>query len=483
MFSSAKKHKTISPKRSEPDAISAIADLFQQVGEKFGGYLAFHDLFVSHRQLNSEVSAAKRKKIWHLRKQIIYHYFKNFFLFPVLLVKLLTPSYFKGEVNVWTNLAAIIKRREFKPLRMAIVSQLFFLYVVIHLGSYIFYHHALPTLAATYNLTQTSWSGGASTTLTAVHPPGSWTYFYSSHANLDTSNNEVKLAFTSQSARTQTADEDFNAGTSTNAYITGGSVVMLKPETATCAASAECASNYCKTGTCNPPPLACDGSEGAITCGNDCAYYGEYYTTVVIGTQCWFAENLRTTKYPDGTDITKGAVAHKASGWTDRLTMYYSCPPNVTNDGEDADCGNAVDGNGYKLGLLYQWRAAMNDAAGVASGTGPQGICPAGWHIPTDNNATTSGWGLLNSTLTTLCGAGAEGNCAVTGVSNFHVPLAGYREAGWYYWRNLIAKFWSSSALAYNTSYLRNVDTSPDTFASSSRFNYAVYAVRCLKNP
>ncbi|EKE15905.1 MAG: hypothetical protein ACD_11C00077G0002 [uncultured bacterium] len=101
------------------------------------------------------------------------------------------------------------------------------------------------------------------------------------------------------------------------------------------------------------------------------------YPLIEIGTQCWMAENLRTAKKPDGTDLTEG------SG-------MYSNPA----------------GSGSPWGKLYDWATAMNissiynttlfdystlglgyPASGQA-GMKIQGICPSGWHVP--SHATTA---------------------------------------------------------------------------------------------
>ncbi|GAI09215.1 unnamed protein product, partial [marine sediment metagenome] len=94
---------------------------------------------------------------------------------------------------------------------------------------------------------------------------------------------------------------------------------------------------------------------------------GNTYNTIAIGTQCWMTENMRTTKYPDGSPITKGPVPHGAAGW-DTDNAYYSCPPNSSNDGEDFAAAAS-------LGMLYQWSAAMDGS----TTEGAQGICPDGW--------------------------------------------------------------------------------------------------------
>ena len=91
------------------------------------------------------------------------------------------------------------------------------------------------------------------------------------------------------------------------------------------------------------------------------------YNTVQIGTQCWMKENLKTTKYADGTAISNGGSSH-----TSTSTAYYYYP-------------NGNSSNKAVYGLLYNWAAVMKGAS--SSNTNPsgvQGICPDGWHVPSN---------------------------------------------------------------------------------------------------
>ena len=95
---------------------------------------------------------------------------------------------------------------------------------------------------------------------------------------------------------------------------------------------------------------------------------GQSYNTVQIGDQIWMAENLRATKFNDGTDIplvTKGktwdGLRSRAYCWYDNVETTYK--------------------NTY--GALYTWPAAMNGAASSSSNPSDvQGVCPVGWHLP-----------------------------------------------------------------------------------------------------
>lgn len=85
---------------------------------------------------------------------------------------------------------------------------------------------------------------------------------------------------------------------------------------------------------------------------------GNVYHTVVIGTQVWMVENLKTTRYRDGTSIPN--VTDK-SVWKNLLTGGY------------CDYNN-VPSNSNIYGRLYNWYAINNSRK----------ITPLGWHVPTE---------------------------------------------------------------------------------------------------
>ena len=83
---------------------------------------------------------------------------------------------------------------------------------------------------------------------------------------------------------------------------------------------------------------------------------GNTYKTIKIGNQWWMAEDLRTTKFSDGTSVSQ---MQDANGWLNPQPYYciYDNSPQVP-------------------GLLYNWYAVMD----------PRGIAPEGWRIPTDED-------------------------------------------------------------------------------------------------
>ena len=99
-------------------------------------------------------------------------------------------------------------------------------------------------------------------------------------------------------------------------------------------------------------------------CGSVTDVEGNVYKTVVIGSQCWLRENLRTTKYADGTSIDYGDAS------TSDSDPYYYYP------------GSSED-NVPTYGLLYNWPAVMGgENSSEDNPSGVQGVCPNGWHLP-----------------------------------------------------------------------------------------------------
>ena len=90
------------------------------------------------------------------------------------------------------------------------------------------------------------------------------------------------------------------------------------------------------------------------SCGEAITYAGVGYSTVQIGDQCWFAENLRTTTYLNSDTIPQNLSDGDWSSTTSGAMAFYDNVP--TNSG------------------LYNWYA-VDDA---------RGLCPSGWHVPTD---------------------------------------------------------------------------------------------------
>lgn len=105
-----------------------------------------------------------------------------------------------------------------------------------------------------------------------------------------------------------------------------------------------------------PPAVGCPTSNTVTD--ND----GNVYPTVLLGNQCWMAKNLRTTTYADNTPIPISINVQSE-------TLPYGYVPNN-------DATLLAD-----YGYLYNWPAVTRGIA--AEEFKLQGLCPAGWHVPT----------------------------------------------------------------------------------------------------
>ncbi len=152
---------------------------------------------------------------------------------------------------------------------------------------------------------------------------------------------------------------------------------------------------------------------------------GNTYNTIQIGSQTWMKENLKTTKYRDGTSIT---YISSNSSWQNTTSGAYC---NYDNNSSNANI----------YGRLYNWYAVNNNKK----------ICPNGWHIPTDAD-----WNILINYLGGENVAGGkmkeagtvhwQTNVGGTNSSGFTALPSGYRLiSGSYDGINSTTYFWSST--------------------------------------
>ena len=130
-----------------------------------------------------------------------------------------------------------------------------------------------------------------------------------------------------------------------------------------------------------PLPLDCAGVEGGtevVDCTGECGgtaisdIDGNCYETMQIGEQIWITENLRVTHYNDGSELPTG---YNDSDWINLSTGAYAVFPADDNNLSQDTCG---DNCAEVYGNLYNWFAVNDD----------RGICPEGWHVPTDGEYT-----------------------------------------------------------------------------------------------
>jgi uncharacterized protein (TIGR02145 family) len=189
---------------------------------------------------------------------------------------------------------------------------------------------------------------------------------------------------------------------------------------------------------------------------------GNFYMTTPIGTQCWMAENLRVTHYQNGEAIPN---VSDNNAWIALSTGAYCW---YNND----QSANA------KYGVLYNWYT-VNDS---------RGLCPQGWHVPTNEEWTTltsylGGTSVAGGKMKSASVLWTSPNTDATNNSGFSVLPGGFRNnVGSYYSTGLCGYFWSSTEDASWTAWARNMIYSSGNVAVYYMDKQNGYSLRCLKN-
>jgi len=187
------------------------------------------------------------------------------------------------------------------------------------------------------------------------------------------------------------------------------------------------------------------------------------YKTVTIGTQVWMSENLKTTKYNDGTAIL---MVKENDAWAKLTTPAFSW---YNNDSID---------NKKTYGALYNWYTV---------GTGR--LCPSGWHVPTDAEWTTliAYLGEVGFASDKLKEAGTAHwrtpNTGATNESGFTALPGGYRSfEGIFNSIGIYGYWWSSTEYNSTTVFFRNLRYKYNLVYKYRSEKYCGFSVRCLKD-
>ncbi len=186
---------------------------------------------------------------------------------------------------------------------------------------------------------------------------------------------------------------------------------------------------------------------------------GPSYDTVQIGSQCWMAENLNI-----------GTMIAGASESTDNSVIEKYC----YNDDESVNCTT--------YGGLYQWDEMMQ----YSTTEGVQGICPTGWHLPTDSEWKTLevALGMTQSEADSTNWRGTDQGTQLKagGTSGFQALLAGRRSTyGSFYDRGSFSIFWSSTESG-SYAWFRYLDSSEARVDRNTIHKADGFSVRCVKD-
>lgn len=186
---------------------------------------------------------------------------------------------------------------------------------------------------------------------------------------------------------------------------------------------------------------------------------GNAYPTVKIGTQTWMAENLRTSKYNDSTDIFYKSVRTLQKN----IPYFY---------------WYLADKDKYKYpyGGLYNWWAVN---------TGK--LCPCGWHIPDETE-----WDILGSYLggnkiaggrmkDVTSGLWKEPNTGATNESGFNALPGGYCTRTFYFMGKK-GFWWSSTDGGDVLTWYRTIDYDGAALLKNYFGKKFGLSVRCIKD-
>jgi len=188
---------------------------------------------------------------------------------------------------------------------------------------------------------------------------------------------------------------------------------------------------------------------------------GNVYKTVTIGTKVWMAENLKTTKYNDGTAIPLVADDKAWEALTTPAYCWYN---------------NDATANKKTYGALYNWYTVNTKK-----------LCPTGWHVPTDAEWTT---------LTTYLGGEsvAGGKLKETGITHWTTPntgatnetgftaLPGGSRNGAYYFIGYYGSWWSATEYDAIIAWYRYLYYYKSTVTRDNYAKQVGFSVRCLRD-
>jgi len=200
------------------------------------------------------------------------------------------------------------------------------------------------------------------------------------------------------------------------------------------------------------------------------------YPVVTIGTQTWMAENLKTTKYNDSTVIplVTDNTAWDNLGYEDKAYCYYRDSSSYANT----------------YGALYTWAAAINGTTGSDNNpSGLQGVCPNGWHLPSDAE-----WKELTDYLGGSSVAGGKmkevgtthwdsPNTGATNESGFSALPGGSRGYnGGFSFLGPNAAFWSATEASSSCALSRHLSYYYSGVNWAGDGKGSGFSVRCVKN-
>jgi uncharacterized protein (TIGR02145 family) len=195
---------------------------------------------------------------------------------------------------------------------------------------------------------------------------------------------------------------------------------------------------------------------------------GNTYKTIKIVDLIWMAENLKTTKYNDGSPIPN---ISDNTAWANLTTQGF--------------CWYDNDSVTYKAiyGALYNWYAVSTKT------NGNKNICPAGWHVSTDAEWTklTNYLGILNAAGGKLKEAGFSHwiapNTGATNETGFTaLPGGCHYDNGAFGPNGTSAFWWTSDEYSATTALFKYVNYQEASFRNMINTKKIGISVRCIRD-
>ena len=195
---------------------------------------------------------------------------------------------------------------------------------------------------------------------------------------------------------------------------------------------------------------------------------GNVYRTVVIGSHTWMRENLKVSRYRNGDIIPE---ITRNIDWT------------LANEG--GWCWYDNDSKNDRIyGKLYNWFTVEDT----------RGVCPTGWHVPTENewialenalsNSQTGGKTKATGTFQEGTGYWKSPNSFASNETGFTGLPGGLRVIGFFQNLSERAAWWSSTTDVFSASQAHNRvaeydNQSLEDFRSAKSFGNSI---RCVKD-
>ena len=204
-------------------------------------------------------------------------------------------------------------------------------------------------------------------------------------------------------------------------------------------------------------------------CGQDVVkdVNGNSYRTIQIGAQCWTQTNLKVSKFRNGDIVPTGLNNNDWGSTTSGAYAIYNNDP--VNDG--------------LYGKLYNHYAV----------TDSRGLCPTGWHVPTDGEWTTlenhlggsgvEGGALKSTAMQPTLGGRQSTNTVATNSSGFTALPGGLRYLnGDFHLMTTNGCWWSSSDLSGSNAWSRSLNCYSSDVGRNLNARTSGFSVRCCRD-